>query len=162
MRAGVTGHRDLGPPEAAAWVRAALAALVADPRLTGGATSLAAGADQLFATLLAEAGKPYTVIVPCEQYERTFGRPADTSAYRRLLHRAREKVTLPFAEPSEQAFWAAGMKVVDTTDSTIAVWDGRPAKGLGGTADVVRYALTHGKQVIHINPMTRTVTTAGA
>jgi hypothetical protein len=34
----------------------------------------------------------------------------------------------------------AGEKVVDLSDTLLAVWDGLPAKGYGGTADVVTYA----------------------
>jgi hypothetical protein len=30
------------------------------------------------------------------------------------------------------------------------VWDGKAAAGLGGTADVVKHALKHKKQVLHI------------
>jgi hypothetical protein len=38
------------------------------------------------------------------------------------------------------------------------VWDGEPAKGLGGTGDVVGYAVQKGKDLIHLNPVNRSVT----
>lgn len=57
--------------------------------------------------------------------------------------------TLPFSEPSEEAFYAAGKAVVDACDWLIAVWDGEPARGLGGSADVVAYARNRGK-VVHV------------
>ncbi len=39
----------------------------------------------------------------------------------------------------------------------MAVWDGEPAQGLGGTGDVVDYALARRKPVIHIDPIKRRV-----
>ena len=35
---------------------------------------------------------------------------------------------------------AAGRLLVERSDRLIAVWDGLPARGPGGTADVVAYA----------------------
>ena len=40
----------------------------------------------------------------------------------------------------------------------LAVWDGLPAKGLGGTADIVTYATQQRKEVIHLDPCKRLVT----
>ena len=42
----------------------------------------------------------------------------------------------------------------------IAVWDGRQAEGLGGTADIVDHRILQGRAV-HINPINRTVRNAG-
>ncbi len=47
--------------------------------------------------------------------------------------------------------------VVDAVDLLIAIWNGKPARGLGGTADVVSYALNLSKRVLHINPDSRSV-----
>ncbi len=41
-------------------------------------------------------------------------------------------------------------------DLMVAVWNGRPAAGLGGTADIVKYALNSGKPVLHLDPESRT------
>jgi len=60
--------------------------------------------------------------------------------------------TLAFREPSEEAFFAAGKAVVDACDWLIAVWDGEPARGLGGSADVVAYARNQGRRVDVIWP----------
>ena len=40
--------------------------------VTQGLTSLAVGADQLFAKQLFERKIPYLAVIPCERYERTF------------------------------------------------------------------------------------------
>ncbi len=47
---------------------------------------------------------------------------------------------------------AAGRAVADRSDLLLAVWDGAPAAGLGGTADIVRYAEERGKAVEIIWP----------
>ena len=76
---------------------------------------------------------------PLEHYEATFAAP-DRVAYEQLRARATTVTTLPFDIPSEAAFYAAGRTVVDRADLLIAIWDGEPARGWGGTADVVAYA----------------------
>jgi len=38
---------------------------------------------------------------------------------------------------------AASKFMVDEADELYAVWDGKPARGYGGTADVVAYARDH-------------------
>lgn len=77
--------------------------------------------------------------------------------YRRLLKNAAAVETLDFIQPEEKAFFEAGKRVVALADLVIAVWNGQPAKGLGGTADAVKYALDQKKPVVHINPITRHV-----
>lgn len=65
---------------------------------------------------------------------------------------------LPRKTSDEESYLAAGQKVVELSNVMIAVWNGKPAAGLGGTADIVDYARQKNKQICHINPLTRTVT----
>jgi hypothetical protein len=44
------------------------------------------------------------------------------------------------------------MLMVDQADKLFAVWDGKPARAYGGTADVVGYARDHGTPVEIIWP----------
>jgi hypothetical protein len=116
-----------------------------------GICSLAAGSDQLFARKIIESGNGLSVVVPCKGYETTF--EADgREEYRQLLAAAAHTETLDFDAPSEQAFFAAGKKVVEDCDELIAVWDGEVARGLGGTADVIGYARELGKRVLVLWP----------
>jgi hypothetical protein len=43
---------------------------------------------------------------------------------------------------------------VDKSDMLIAIWDGKPAAGLGGTADAVGYALERRIKILQLNPVT--------
>jgi hypothetical protein len=99
-----------------------------------------------------ESGNDLKVVLPSHRYETTFDRPADLERYRKLLARAAEVVQCPHAEPTEEAFFEAGCEVVRRSDLLLAVWDGEPAAGLGGTADVVAYARKLGREVAVIWP----------
>jgi hypothetical protein len=81
-----------------------------------------------------------------------FSHEADRDEYARLLGKADDVVRLDYPGPSEEAFFAAGKQVVDMADELIAIWDGRPARGHGGTADVVEYATGHKKKLVVIWP----------
>jgi hypothetical protein len=149
---GVTGHQTI-PPEARELVVGAIRDILseADPPLSA-VTSLAAGADQLFATEFLRTGGHLQVIVPSRRYEQTFTTDEDLALFRSLLAAAQVVTRLDYEEPSEEAFLAAGKIVVDNCERLIAVWDGEPARGLGGTADVVRYAREGGKAVSIVWP----------
>jgi hypothetical protein len=69
-----------------------------------------------------------------------------------LLARAATVNVLPFAEPSEDAYLAAGKYVVDRADILVTLWNGKPAAGKGGTGDIVEYARLLNRPVIHIDP----------
>jgi len=149
---GATGHQTI-PPGAREFVVDAVRDILrrAESPLLA-VTSLAAGADQLVATELLRAGGHLHVIVPSGHYERTFTTQVDLASFRSLLEAADAVTRLDYAEPSEEAFLAAGKRVVDDCEMLIAIWDGKPARGLGGTADVVRYARDTGKAVSIVWP----------
>lgn len=157
MKVGITGHQYLGAQETVAWVTTQIEKALTQLPVEHGFTSLARGADQIFAHLMIKLKRPYTAIIPCRNYEHTFQTPEHLEQYRILLLEASSRLTLDFERPEEIAFFAAGKSVVEHSDFMIAVWNGLPAKGLGGTADVVQYACDHKKHVVHINPISLTI-----
>ncbi len=144
---GCTGHQTLSPLTRRQ-VAAALATQIAkvEDELVG-LCSLAVGADQIFAHILLASGGRLHAVIPCQGYASTFGDEATRQEFQRLLSAAHEVTELPFSEPSEEAFMAAGRTVADRCDLLLAVWDGQPAAGLGGTADVVAHAASRGRPV---------------
>lgn len=156
MRIGITGHQKLDDPKLWDWVLMVLRdeLLNIQPPLVG-VTSLAIGADQLFARLVLSMGGTIQAILPYADIERSF-LPEDLNAYRELVKQATVMV-LNVPGSDEDAYFAAGQKVVDLSDMLFAVWDGKPARGKGGTADIVAYATQRGVKVIHINPILYTV-----
>jgi hypothetical protein len=66
------------------------------------------------------------------------------------------------AELRRDAYKQAGEYVVDHCDVLIAVWDGQPARGRGGTAEVVKYAREQNRPIIRVwGDMVEVVKNAG-
>ena len=149
---GCTGHQSLSLQtrrQVAAEIAKYLATI---PEKLVGVCSLAGGADQIFAYALLAAGGYLHAIVPSANSHDSFSLDNDRAAFDHLLEQAAERTDLPFPRPTEEAYMAAGKVVSDASDVLLAVWDGRPAAGLGGTADVVAYARERGRHVVVIWP----------
>ena len=143
-RLGITGHQKL-PTHTARLVDQALRELLERYQSSTlvGVSCLCEGADQLFAQAILDRGGTLEVVVPAEEYRDNLD-PASHAPYDALIAQAQDVQTLPFKESTEQAHLAGGQTVVDRADLLVAVWDGKPARGHGGTADVVAYARTRG------------------
>jgi hypothetical protein len=115
-------------------------------------TNLADGADQLVARAVLELGGALEVIVPAEQYRDGFPTEASKRGYDELLVHAQRVERLSFTESTEESHMAASQVIVDRCDLLLAVWDGQPARGHGGTGDVVQYARERGVPVEVIWP----------
>jgi hypothetical protein len=155
---GVTGHRELSDVQGWVWVRAQLHEFLAGlyrPLL--GVTSLAIGADQIFAEIVLDLGGQIEAIIPFAGYERTFRNDVELGRYEELKSLCVRSETLGPFPTEEEAFLSAGKTVVDHSDLLVAVWDGEPAHGTGGTGDIVDYALARRKELVHVNPITRKV-----
>ncbi|MBS1070056.1 hypothetical protein [Gluconobacter cerinus] len=151
---GVTGHQ-ARPGIDWEWVADRIRDQLIERAPVGRAfSSLAAGSDQVFAEQALALGIPVTAIIPLPDYERCFEEKLDD--YRSLLARC-DQIVLDGAGTDQEAFLEAGREVVDRVDVLFAIWDGKVAQGLGGTADVVDYALGRGRAIVHIDPIERTV-----
>ncbi|GAA2944150.1 MULTISPECIES: hypothetical protein [Streptomycetaceae] len=146
-RIGVTGHRSI-PHEVHAHVLEGIrAALSGFEGSVEALSSLAVGADQLFADLALAHGAELTAVIPSGDYEGGFDEGTDLARYRMLKARATREVRLDFPHSTDEAYYAAGAYIADHCDRLLAVWDGRPARGRGGTGDIVTYARTLGRPV---------------
>ncbi|MDT7674603.1 MAG: hypothetical protein QOD82_2505 [Pseudonocardiales bacterium] len=137
-RIGIVGHRDISPlslPIVEAAVRRLLIAK-GGSRLVG-VCGLAPGADQLFAQLVLDLSGRLEVILPSADY-RAREVPLDNSEeFDRLLGSAATVRVMNFEQSCRQAYMAAGTAMLSTVETLIAIWDGRPAKRLGGASEVV-------------------------
>ena len=153
MIVGVTGHQDI-PDAALAFVEQGITQVL---RRLGseftGISPLAAGADQLFAEIVLRLGGRLHVVIPCEKYETTFVDSQTLHRFRELLEKAAIIETLKHARPSEKAFLDAGRRIVEFSQVLIAVWDGREARGKGGTANIVCYARKRRIEVVVVWPL---------
>ncbi|MGA9993895.1 MAG: hypothetical protein WBP93_00710 [Pyrinomonadaceae bacterium] len=158
MRIGITGHQRLKEPARWGWVKQELDRLLSSltPPLIG-ITSLAVGADQLFANAVLQHGGSLEILIPFVGYESTFSEERDRQEYIRLLRHALKHEVLEKYGSDEEAYLASGKRMVDQSELLVAVWDGMPAAGLGGTGDVVSYAVQQRERIIHLNPLTQEV-----
>jgi hypothetical protein len=155
-RIGITGHQRLEDPGVWPWVARVMRdelARAAPPLV--GVTSLAVGADQLLARLVLEKGGQVHAVLPFAGIERSFS-AEHLPEYHKLVEQATVEV-LDTPGTDEDAYLAAGHRVVALSDLVLAVWNGKPAKGKGGTADVVAHAIERGVPLIHIDPVALTV-----
>lgn len=159
MRIGVTGHQKLNEPANWEWVKQEIDRFLSavSPPFTC-VTSLAVGADQLFANAVLQHGGTLEVILPFPEYESTFTKSHERQEYTRLLQQALKIEVLEKHGSDEDAYLASGKRMVDTSELIVAVWDGKPAAGRGGTGDIVIYAIQQRKRTIHLNPNTRKTT----
>jgi hypothetical protein len=160
IKVGVTGHRKLGDDPARGWFVHAECVLLLD-RLRGLArrqhaglaaySALAVGADQLFAEAALGLGIPLVGVIPFEGYAADFDGD-DRRRFEELLARCAQVHRLPNRRKSGRAYLEAGKWIVNEVDYLVAVWNGLPAAGVGGTADVVKYAERKGRAVLRIDP----------
>lgn len=151
-RIAISGHRGL-PLAAEALVDAALRDALSRyaPGDLTGISCLADGADSLFATAVIDVGGRLEAVIPAEEYRE--GLPAEHHVtYDRLLAAASAVHRLPFKESTSESHMAASELMLDLADELVAVWDGQPARGYGGTADVVAAARRDGVPVVVIWP----------
>jgi hypothetical protein len=146
VRFGVTGHRVLPPGVADHAMDHWRRVLPTGAGLLG-VSSLADGADQLFAAHVLASGGTLEAVLPWAGYARSLGTDGSRARFEDLVRAAATVITLPCSEPSDQGYLAAGQALVDRCDHLFAVWDGLPARGLGGTGDVVAYARARGRPV---------------
>jgi len=173
LTVGVTGHRILAElDKIVAGVDRALDAI--ERRATGRPlvilTALAEGADRLVAErVLARPSAAMRVVLPLprDDYAADFASDASRREFASLAARAEEVVELPARESREAAYEAVGEWVVDHSEVMIAVWDGAPEQGRGGTAAIVERARARSMPLAWVRagnrrPGTRIPTTLGA
>ncbi len=127
---------------------------------------LAEGADRVIArAILDYPGARLDAVLPLavENYLEDFESQESKTEFRELLALCRRPVTLRTprvgddrhdpgdqAELRRNAYKQVGEYVVDHCDVLIAVWDGEPARGRGGTAEIVNYAKEQKRPVIRV------------
>ena len=141
IRIGVTGHSNLSAESTELvldGLRAALEPHAGDG--LHGVTCLAAGADQIFARAILSLGGQYDVILPAPDYRENVVKPDNLADFDALIATAGDVQFMPFEISGREAYMAASEALVTQSDRLLAVWDGKPSGGHGGTADVVAHA----------------------
>lgn len=150
-RIAISGHRGM-PAHSSRIIEQAIRSALDDEHAgVIGLSCLADGPDQTFARAVLDHGGTIEAVVPAERYRE--GLPEEAHAeYDALLTQAANVHRLPRTKSDSDAHMAASAYMVDRADELWAVWDGKPSRGYGGTADVVGYARDHGVPVRVIWP----------
>ena len=114
---------------------------------------IADGTDQIAAEVALELGWELEVVLPFERsaYRASLANDRARNAYDALIERASSVLELP-GNPDHglDAYVMTGRATVAHCDILIAVWDGLPPRGRGGTGEVVQFALGRGTAIIHV------------
>lgn len=96
------------------------------------------------------------VVLPLtkEDYMDDFKTIESKEEFINLLNQASKIITLPETSSRKDAYLQVGKYVVDECDVLIAIWDGLPSRGKGGTAEIVDYARKNKKPLYWINSIT--------
>jgi hypothetical protein len=154
---GLTGHRHLKDPVS---VERALVEILKSLRTEikgslGCVSSIAIGADTLFARAAFSLSLPWRALLPtpASEFKNDF-EGNDWQVAEQLLAQAIEVDIRVTPSTKNEAYLETGMDTVDQSDLLIAVWDEKPARGTGGTGDIVAYARSLRKPLIILNPET--------
>ncbi len=161
LRIGVTGHRALADEHAIAArvdevlvrLQRLVAPTLATPVWYEVVSPLGEGADRIVAERILQLPQT-TLEVPLplvrSDYEDDFGSAASRDRFRSLLERA-ERVWVVGGRGRIDAYRETGRYVADSCDLLIAIWDGLPSRGPGGTAEVVERAQDQQMPVFRIS-----------
>lgn len=156
---GFAGHRRVEDPAAAKRsIKRELERLKegSDGELAGIA-SAAAGADLLFLEACGELELKTVVILPFgkERFREDFDDPAEWRRACDRMDAAWWLETAPGGEDAPEAYHVVAREVLEVADRMIFLWDGQPARGLGGTAESIAEAKEHGipSRVINANTL---------
>lgn len=150
-----TGHLEAFTPE----IRQTLTTVTNTPIAFSIISPLAEGADRLVANAVLDHGGSLEALLPLpqEEYEKDFATPESRHEFRSLLAQScQTTVTKCEAAPDDpdyrqKAYLRVGEETVACCDILIALWDGKPSRGVGGTADIVALAIAQGKPVFIIS-----------
>jgi hypothetical protein len=159
---GVTGHRKLGSaPSFANDLKTAIERISqVMPRFKKTLlqftilSPLAEGADRMVVReILRIPNSVLEVILPFEKddYVKDFKTTKSKAEFEELLSHAKSIKVLPYKDNRNEAYAQVGLYVVDHCDVLIALWNGLPAAGRGGTQEVVKYAKEIKRPLIWIN-----------
>lgn len=121
-------------------------------------SSVAAGSDIVFARSALAVGLGWEAILPLPpaEFRRDFAE-AEWRDVEALLAESEHVRIIGERGRREDAYLDGGMETVNHSDLLIAVWDGEPSRGRGGTAEIVAYARELGRPIIIIDANTLVV-----
>lgn len=141
---GFAGHRNVPDKDAQRRVIRKELAMMREKLGPGmiGVSSAAAGADLLFLRSCVELRIPAIVILPFpeERFAEDFDDGEEWKMATRLMSVALVKYVSPSGHRAPEAYQDVSRNLLEWADAFLFVWDGGPAKGVGGTGETVEEA----------------------
>lgn len=111
-----------------------------------GISSAAAGADILFLQACRELGMKTVILLPFpkEKFIDDFDDPREWDLACGCMETAWWTEVCPGGEAAPEAYHVVAREVLDAAERMLFLWDGKPARGLGGTAESIAEALEQG------------------
>lgn len=170
FRVGFSGHQQLGDEATIAFVSESIHKLLAEYLEQAHQrkqkmlvySALAQGADQVFVKAALKLSIPVEAIIPCTRYEEIFSTEVSLHEYHYLRTSCRKIHQLPAQMCSDEAYLEAGQWIVNHCNLLLVAWNGYPAGGRGGTADVASYARTLKRPFVHIHTRLHTIQQYGS
>lgn len=117
-------------------------------------SALAEGADRIAAETALARGMGLVAVLPfpVDVYACDFADEASQIAFRTLVASAQSTIILDGTDAArDRAYEQAGLVLLENVDLLIAVWDGGPGRGRGGTRDVIEEAARRGVPVVTVS-----------
>ncbi len=154
---GFTGHRKL-PDEAKS--RAQILEFLKEktestPGIVYGVSSAAAGGDLLFAESCIQLGLHLRILLPMpkEMFRADFDEPT----WQRVENVLREAMSVEVTggdQTRDERYYECGIETVQRSSMLLALWDGKPSRGLGGTEQIYKFAELEGRPIVWIDSET--------
>jgi len=117
-----------------------------------GISSAAAGGDQLFAELCLELCIPLRILLP--RPAGHFRADFDDASWPRTVRIMKRAISVEIVgsqEGQDEQYYDCGIQTVTGSQVLVALWDGQPSRGAGGTEEMVAYARKIGHPVAWIH-----------
>jgi hypothetical protein len=115
---------------------------------------LAEGADRLFTQCGLGLGYHFQCALPMkrEKYETDFETVESKEAFSRLLAKAESVLKIEeCTEVRSRAYQDCGHVILGQSDILVAIWDGKDSGKVGGTSDLIAFAMQHDIPIIWID-----------
>ncbi|MCD9880407.1 hypothetical protein [Streptomyces guryensis] len=145
----VTGHMNLtedSVPLVRDALREALKPYAAEGGLVG-VSCIAKGSDSIFAEVVLDLGGSLVAVIPSKDYRQNKVKPDHAATFDRLIDAADKVLVLDNETANRAAYEDANRAMLQRAERLVAVWNGAPPSGKGGTADTVLEARDAGLPV---------------
>jgi hypothetical protein len=158
---GFTGHRSLPDEDKSRQLICGFLERrkTATRGMISGISSVAAGGDLLFTESCVQLEIAFRVLLPMPETE--FRDDFDAATWPRaesVLRKATSFEVTGADQPRDELYYECGIATVHQSALLVALWDGEPSRGKGGTADIVAFARKIGRPVVWFHSSTGNVT----